>query len=93
MFLNSRLIENDDCCRVQFPRVDSAPCGHTEPQRDIRHTVDNDTLMLWRIFGNLTEMSLDYVITVQERHFAIGLDPNLLDNTWHQKAVLVRPWV
>lgn len=49
-------------------------CTH---QWYVVHAEDNDALVLGRVLRYPTQMSLQYMIPVQEGHLAIWLDPNL----------------
>lgn len=46
-------------------------------KRNVRHAVDDDSLVFDNVFGRLAEVGLDDVVPVQERHLAVRLDPDL----------------
>lgn len=43
--------------------------------------------MFWRVFRYTTEMSLDDVVSVQERQLSVGLDPDLQRAEFKTKGV------
>lgn len=47
-------------------------------QRGIVHGVDDDTLVLGAVLTPAADMSLQDIAAVQEGHFAVGLDPDLV---------------
>ena len=67
-----------DTSRVEPPRLRGALGGDAKAKGYIIHVVDDDALVLWAIVGPAADMGLYNVAAVQERHFAVGLDPNLV---------------
>jgi hypothetical protein len=49
----------------------------SEAQRGIILTVHNDTTVLGAVLGPSTNMRLHNVTSIEERHFSVGLDPQL----------------
>lgn len=72
------LVENDDTGRILFPCVDRTCCRDTESEGSIAHTQHHDTGMFRCIIRDPSQMRLDHMVSIQERQFAIGLDPNLV---------------
>jgi len=72
------LMENDDCCRIQFSGIHGRPGSNTKPQRNVIHIENDHTLMFWRIFGYPAQMRLYNVVSVEERHLTVWLNPHLV---------------
>jgi hypothetical protein len=85
-------MENNDCCRIQFSRINCGPCSNTEPlsnmsrvssaawatyQRNVIHVVNDQPLMFWRIFRYPAQMCLYDVVSVEERHLTVWFNPHL----------------
>lgn len=73
-----RLSETHNASGVKSPCLDSALRGHSEPEWSIVHAVDDDTLVLRAVIRPATNMCLDDVAAVQERHFAVRFHPHLV---------------
>lgn len=73
-----RLSEACNASWVQSSRFLGAPCRNPKAQWRIVHAIDNNTLVFWAVFRPTSNMCLHNITTVQERHFAIRLDPDLV---------------
>lgn len=77
-FSRVRLPEDHDSCWIQPSALICAPRCHAKTQGCIVHAVHNHTLVLWTILRPAADVRLDDVATIQERHFAVGFDPDLV---------------
>lgn len=73
-----RLSEASDSGRIQPPGFLCAPCRHSKAQWGVVHRVHYHTLMLWAILRPSSNMRLDDMPSIQERHLSIRLDPDLV---------------
>jgi hypothetical protein len=47
-------------------------------QGNVIHAVHNNTLVLWHVLGDSSQMGLEDVVTVQKGHFPVRFDPHLM---------------
>lgn len=78
VFTHIGLVEAYDGGRVDFTALLCGILGDTEPKGNIRHGIDDDSLTLRRVLSDTTEVGLQHVVSVQERHFTRGLNPHLV---------------
>lgn len=78
IFASICLVENDDSSRLQVFRLESASSCDSEPEGKVVKVVDTNGSVLRDVFGHSGDMGLDDMITVEERHFTAGFDPNFM---------------
>ena len=71
---------------VQSSGLRSTSCGNTESKRSIVHAVNDYTLVLWAVLRPTSNVCLDNVAAVKERHLSVGLNPDLV------ASVLRKDW-
>lgn len=71
------LSKSDNGSGLRSPRLNRRLGSDTKTKGMIIHGVNNNTGMLWHIFAHATHMGLENVVTIQEGHLTILLDPDL----------------
>jgi hypothetical protein len=62
--IHCRLGRNSESLREQLLRMTDCMKHKANHQGNIIHAVHNNTLMLWRVLGDTSQMSLEDVVTV-----------------------------
>lgn len=75
---HSRLVEHNNTARIQVLGRRRRTRRRAEPEWDVGHAEDDDTLVLGRVLGDAAQVRLDDVVAVQEGELARGLDPDLV---------------
>lgn len=72
------LPEGDDGGGIQLPGLGGRSRGDAKPQRRVVHGQDHNPRMLGTVLAPPPDVGLDDVAAVQERHLAVGFDPQLV---------------
>lgn len=58
--------------------------GSDKYQGNIGHGVEYDSLMLWSVLGHSPQVGFQDVIPIEQRHFPIWPDPDLVFSKWSE---------
>lgn len=75
-----------DSSWVQSSGLGGTSRSDTEAKRGVIHTVNNNTLVLRAVLRPTSNVCLDNVASVKERHLSVGLNPDLVT------SVLRKDW-
>ena len=73
-----RLVESHDVHGVRMAALTGGLGGDAEAEREITHTVDNDSLVLGSVLSDPAQARLHHVVAVQELLLRPGLHPDLV---------------
>ena len=78
VFTNISLVQNHIPGRFQFSAGIGSLRRHAKTKRNIRHIVHDDPGILWRRFCYPRHARFQDVVAIQEGHFRVGLQPDLV---------------
>jgi hypothetical protein len=72
------LVENNNSRRFQILSLKGASRGNPKSKRKIVKVINTNRGILGNVFGHSGNVSLDDMISIQERHFTSGLNPDFM---------------
>lgn len=74
------LMENNNSSWIGLPTFSSGLGRDAKAERHIRHGIDNDSSVAWRVLCYAPQARLEHVVAIQVLHLSGWLDPHLQTN-------------